>query len=323
MEFDKIAFSEPNIKTVNKYKSTHKFYKAHVYKRCVFFVGLSYPAIIKYDTECKKLEYCSDWVDEIDKKSKDGYLLGSSCVADNYIIAVAHNANVFVVFDMDTCISSMYIVGKEDYKYSNICYDGRFIWAFVRAKALIVKWDYRTHKWIEYANFPKGFKQNEPRDVFTTCLNDCIWVFPIERANMPMKINPKDGKIIIADEFINEHTKKDVNSGYLLAKVFNDMIYVHKITTDGFTYESDCFVEFNPKNGDLREDFITVSKGDLNILKQAYIRNSHEGLLTENFITSFDDFFNYIIANDFSVNSGNTIGWSGDKILNGILDYLK
>jgi hypothetical protein len=305
--FRKISITDTMGKMVIQDFPGSKFNEAVLYKTCLFFVGFSYPAIIKMDMITGRLDFFSDWFEPLNKliSNHDGYYFKSVCVVGSCITAAALSANAVVIFDMDTCISKVYEVGSKTCLYSGICFDGTNYWLSPRYDGPIVKWNPKaTYK--EYQSFPDGFISGMLSFWNICCSDAYVWLFP-NQANMALKINVQDERIVIAEEFQQE-CEFDLPgcSNYIFSKVIGDEIFAH-------TGKTNRLISYNNRTGHRREESVLLSRKAINAMKpmrlQFFIKDiakcktEYDCYYYENAFLALNDFLNYVVQHGESENA--------------------
>ena len=157
-QFEKIDFDKNRSKNgidIVENNPGFKFSMAVVYSRYIFFIGMCYPAIVRYDTETRNIDYFTDWVNPLKQRGCSGelYFIGGA-LDGNKLYLAACETNAVVAFDMNTFKSSVYEIGSKDSKYRGICFDGKHCWLTPRFGVPIVIWDPLTNDYKEYGGVP-------------------------------------------------------------------------------------------------------------------------------------------------------------------------
>jgi hypothetical protein len=303
--FEKISFAESkNCIKKNDYTPQVNFCAAAAYGKYIFFIGHGYPAIMRLDTESGHLDYFTDWVEPLDKISDgDGYYFYHSCVSGNKIFLPALNANAVAVFDMDKCVTQVYVVGSKGQKYFNICFDGINCWLIPRFDGAVVRWNPDTKEYKEYGGYPAGFKSGKPLSISFGAVkywDGYIWLLPY-CANMALKINVKDGSMSIAEEFMDECRFKGeevFKFYYYQSLAVGDKLYAH-------TGKTNRFMEYDFKTKQRREEGIVLSEEAAQKLNENYpaifykdVRRRlsvDECYFCETHVTRLQGFLNYVV----------------------------
>lgn len=281
-----------------------KFGSVFQYKTWLFFVGCHYPAIVRIDMLTGELDCFSDWLEPLGKLASEHETVyfKSACVTGSLIVAAAMNANAVVVFDMDTCISKVYEVGSKKCRYSGICFDGNDYWMSPRLDGPVVRWNPDT-TYTEYNDLPDGFEYGTLSFWTIRYSAGYVWLFP-NQANMALKINIQDERIEVAQEFQPECESDLPGPNYIFSKEIGENIFA-------FTGKTNHLIGYNYRTGNRREEPIllmgdvkdAVAIGLKTLLKDpAACETEFDCLFYENEVASINDFLNYLVCNDESVN---------------------
>ncbi|MPM42951.1 hypothetical protein SDC9_89623 [bioreactor metagenome] len=205
--FRRIPFPPPSVRSQVRYNPACSFNAVASHGAYVFFIGASYPAIVRYDTATQETRYFSDWVAPVDKlinNTEYNYFARMSVTHDSrHIIAACSNANAVVVLDMETGASVVHEVGTRRCQYSSIAYDGENYWLAPILDGPIVKWNMNSGEFWELDAFPKEFDRGIAgwASFFAIrCVERALWLFPCT-ANMVLKIDPDSHAIAEAKAF--------------------------------------------------------------------------------------------------------------------------
>jgi hypothetical protein len=254
--FDKVLLSVPNTQTKLKRRDDQKFISSTLYNNSIFFFPNTSSAILRYGITSSETEYYSDWVAPLERLMHDAddiYFLHSIVVDDSLIVAAACCANAVVMFNMKTTSSVVYKVGRDGYGYSGICFDGNDYWLAPRHDGPIVRWNSEMNACREYTDYPAGFSGARGGFCNINYAGGYVWLFPF-LANMALKINPRDGHILAADEFQigceNKNTRL-FKDNCILSRTSGERLYVH-------TNDSRRFIEFNCETGRRCDEAIAI-----------------------------------------------------------------
>ena len=253
--YKKIKLFEPGEEAKQRI-SGPKFLESIQYKKWIFFVGCTYPTILRFDTETGLMDTFSEWLVPYEKLAADfdGYYFKSACVVGSNMAIAALNANAVVSFDMETCKSKVYEVGSKEYRYTGICFDGEDYWLSPRFGGPIVRWNPETI-YKEYGDFPDGFDKDCSGFWNIRYCSDFVWLFP-SRANMALKINIRDESILIAEEFQPECREYGFAACYIFSKTIDGVILAH-------TGKSNRLIEYDCVANRRREEPILISEEDV------------------------------------------------------------
>ncbi|MDR1134947.1 MAG: hypothetical protein LBL49_02025 [Clostridiales Family XIII bacterium] len=115
------------------------------YKMKLFFIPVNFPGILELDLESDEYIVHSGWEGQVKslafEKSKTIFLRGHPCLTGNKLRVACENANAVLEFNMDDGTWKLERIGKEQFAYANILYDGEAHWLLGRNKAVLVRWD--------------------------------------------------------------------------------------------------------------------------------------------------------------------------------------
>ncbi|MDR2727683.1 MAG: hypothetical protein LBB56_01025, partial [Chitinispirillales bacterium] len=298
--FDKISFAEPKHENKNGYNDKAKFGFPVLYEKYLFFTPGTYPAIMRYDTENDSLDYFSDWVKPLEKISDgDEYYFGEGIVSEKKIILPAVNANAIVIFDMETCTSSITEIGYKKYRHGNFCFDGKNYWFAPRFDGPVVRWNPVTKEYKEFSNYPAGFESGKICFFKINYSNGYVWLLPYN-ANMALKINITEETIAIADEFQSEckyNGEAAFECNYYMSKVTGDKLYAH-------TGKSNRLIEYDFNTKQRREEAIAFSEETVERLTENHSKLidkivplcslPNDCCYSENVLNRLQGFLNYV-----------------------------
>ncbi len=255
--FSQIAIAKHKETKGLKYFSVSKFSNVIVYKKAVFFVASSYPAIIRLDSISGEMEYITDWVPVVTGMTNDMddlFFADKLVVQDNCIVVASCCSNAVVRFNMDTFTSTIYSVGSSSNRYSGICYDGVDYWLSPRSNGPVVRWNMSTNQLSEYGDYPDGYSAGEFSFRGIIYAEQHVWLFPIY-ANMCIKICIDTGEMTIAEDFQSACLDGDIGP------VSNDHNYVFASTDShdkilAYAGKRGTLIAYDPKTGVRREDVV-------------------------------------------------------------------
>ncbi len=236
-----------------------KFNEVFQYQRWLFFIGNTCPALIRLDVETGEIDSFSDWRDSLGRLTVnfDGYHFKSACVVGTKIAMAALNANAVVVFDMESCTSEVYEVGRRKNGYTGICFDGDNYWLSPRFGGPVIRWN-PEKGYKEYGDYPDGFVGGRGGFWDLRYLNDCVWLFP-NQANMALKINVQEESILVAEEFQPECHEAGGAPSYIFSKIINGAIFAH-------TGKTSRLIEFDGAGNQRREEAVCITEVDSHLL---------------------------------------------------------
>lgn len=263
--FEKIPYK----RDVNGAEIDRAFSGAVVYNDHTFFTPYQYPAIIRMSSITKEISYYSDWVEplkELIGNVHDAYFLSPLTIGDTIFLA-ACGTNAVVEFNMETCKSIVYEVGKKGYRYGGICFDGENYWLSPRHNSPVLKWNPKAGIIKEFAELFLDDSCTQYCFLYIIYNNGYVWLLP-HTAQYAVKINTLTDVISIADEFEINRQEQDgtrpLGPKYMIAQSIEDSIY-------SYYNQSMTLVEYNCATGERREGFIQYSPGAQTHLRKMLI----------------------------------------------------
>jgi hypothetical protein len=270
--FDKLA-----IKNLNSPRN-HKCYTLCAYGSCVYIFGLTYPSIIKLNTDTKQMTYISDWITPLKKlrTNDDNYFFSAVSVRGNEAVLSTLSANAAVIFNMDTCRSKIIEIPSKNNGYQDICFDGEYYWLAARySGGTIVKW--HPERGVVEIPVPNGWADS---DYWYVCYaNGYAWYFPIH-GNTAFKVNTTTDGVEIAEPFMPERrfgnenkTSQTASHNYYMAYAAGGIVYAH-------TSRSNTLIAYNTVTGERREEAIAISAEDRHkLVNDTVLRYCNKDLL--------------------------------------------
>ena len=222
-EIKMIAF---DINSTLKFNKNMKFADIVVFGENVFFIGATYPYIVKIDAETYRLEYISIDTEEQFLFRKGGCIMGESFFVPSVI------SNVVLEFNMKTKQVRLYKIPCEFKGSWSMCTDGKYFWLIPRTKGTgFIRWDKEANQVIILKDFPQNF-QGDSNALYIKAyyFNGYVWAIP-EQANMFLKVDVTNLKILCEDrlpllieEKIGFYFDKDEDI-YLVKKGVNQPFY--------------------------------------------------------------------------------------------------
>lgn len=255
--FSLIEIAEPKEPKGLNYYSNFKFSNVIVYKKAVFFVASSYPAIIRLDSVSGEMVYITDWVPVITGMANDMddlFFADRLVVHDNCFVVASCCSNAVVRFDMDTLTSTVYSVGSGSNRYSGICYDGIDYWLSPRHNGPVVRWNMSTNYLSEYSDYPEGFSADQYSFWSIIYAENHVWLFPTY-ANMCIKICIDTGKMTIAEDFQDACFDEDIS----YYSIDHNYIFATKDSHEkmlAYAGKRGTLIAYDPKTGVRREDAV-------------------------------------------------------------------
>ncbi len=124
-------------------KNQANFSAIYEFGNDLFFVPLSYGAIVRLDTKDGKVEYYSDYVEPLLSMihNENAFWFSQSCALDGKMYLPSSCANALVEFDMASCTSVVYKVGGKGDSYSGISYSKGCFWILGYKGDRVIAWD--------------------------------------------------------------------------------------------------------------------------------------------------------------------------------------
>ena len=305
--FHMIPFDEPPTYTSGNYNKGAKFISVVSYKSWLFFIGCSYPAIIRMNASTGELDYFSDWINKITRyvtHPDDPYWAMGFCVIENHLFLTSLCANVIMDFDMDTCSSKIHQVGSKGNCYSAICYDGKEFWLSPKNDTPVVSWNPENNHFVEH-NITLDDYVGCDSSFWTICsTNNKIWLFPFYSNKAICIDKDVESRVVAAEAFQEAYSVKTNYSpktglgSYIMAKAIGDVIYAH-------TGRDNKFIAFNTANNERREEHIMLSEeqsiqlnqlGSLSYLEKAKYCGTHlDCIFNETPLTDLESYLDYVV----------------------------
>ncbi|GHU18456.1 hypothetical protein FACS189475_03950 [Betaproteobacteria bacterium] len=125
--FERIPFKEIDEKTEDSLKCksifTHHFFYAAAYGQYVYFIPHCYNAILRLDTEAKKIEYLDDWLPALEE-CVNYPLVGrfyGVYQRNNTLYISARCANAVLELDMTTGKTRLHVINDKKLHFNGIC----------------------------------------------------------------------------------------------------------------------------------------------------------------------------------------------------------
>lgn len=165
----------------------------------VFFISCNHPVIIRIDT-LRKEAYCyADLVKPVDKLSGKQFGFSHPIATAASIWAILSGTNAMIQFDIKTYKSSIHRIGKEEWSYSGICFDGENYWLspLHGTETPVVKYNPKTGSVREISEVTS---MDPSRSHYILCSGGYVWLLP-HQAKHAFKIDIKTDAVSIAQEF--------------------------------------------------------------------------------------------------------------------------
>ncbi|MBB6732243.1 hypothetical protein [Cohnella zeiphila] len=200
--WEKIAFELSVQEAGQLFFPEYKFGDIKRYKNWLFFIPLSYPAIIRYDLDTGKIEYINKWIKQLEPYifDKAEVWFAQSVQEGSQLLLPACNANAIVIFDMETCKSVVQTVENVQHGFEGVCGDAEQYWLTPRKHTEIVRWNRKDNTFTKLNEFPQEFVGGTYSFTLPIYANRSVWLLP-KQANQIIQINEEDGKMTSFDGF--------------------------------------------------------------------------------------------------------------------------
>jgi hypothetical protein len=212
------SFEQINFKDNCKYE--RKFKAVVSFKNFVYFIPQEFPAIMRFNTDTKEIEYFSEWIREFSKLHifilqdawKNAMFFGF-CVVDAEIAMMINGANAVMFFNMETGGYEIKSIGEKSEQCNHICFDGQNYYLTPLYKDYIIKWDRQSNKILKIKLPSFSRKENIGANFSIQYLNEHIWLFPAA-ANNAYKININTNEITELSELMEHFEVKVLDWHY-------------------------------------------------------------------------------------------------------------
>lgn len=247
-----------------KYNEQSKFSKIVEYDGSLYFIPLHFPGIVKLNIENNSMEMIDQWVKPIKKMIFDperGYF--TNAVYDGArgsLVLASTNSNVIMEIDLQNKTTTLTSIGSDKCGYLDILLMGDIYWLVSFHKPALVSVNIADNTINEYKIDLEGI----PEDVYGQFqkiihLNNYLYLVPGNIHRM-IKFDLTNLSFSYVDEFCLDNLQGDTSSEsihseyYYVSSNSLDKIYV----TDT---QSNKFIEYDPIDGSLRQESITVTEG--------------------------------------------------------------
>jgi hypothetical protein len=241
------------------------------YNKYLFFIPHYYNAIMRFNTEAEGFDFFSDWFEPLNQLTTDKkqpFLTTPLRITENIIMLAACGANAVVEFNMETLKSKVYEVGKKNYQYNGICFDGKDYWLSPFYGESVVKWNPDIGVIREFTNLAGG-NYNKTTWCFFPIIfcEGYIWLYPYN-SKQTIKIDIKTNEVFKSEEFKPnfEDGLRISSLAYIFAQSIGNTIYVCE-GKDG------TFIEYDCKTQEKREKIIKYSHSVIEKIKP--LRQKH------------------------------------------------
>lgn len=174
-----------------------KFTRMVSYKDYLFFLPTYYPAIVRYNFKTGSFKYYSNLIHDIREYDKGDNgntpeFMNAISVEGELLLMASAKSNIILEFNMNTEKTNIYRVGKEEYNYYRMEYDGNDYWLIPHESKAIVRWNRKTGQTVEYSEYPEGFIAEKNAFLNIIYCGEYMLAFP-KNANMIVKIDIETG----------------------------------------------------------------------------------------------------------------------------------
>lgn len=193
-DIEQQKFIKIKLKTYSSGYLREKFSDLVVYKNNVFFIPMTYPAVVCLNMDGFGLEYIENIVLDAEKRRlnkrylfnikpvQQGRTLWLGCFATNCIIEFHLDTHEYIYHEIEDCEKGM----------SGIGYRNGMFWLIQYPQYKIISWNLETGKAKLYDNFPEKFEGGSYPFSHIVCEEQRILFLP-EQANMILMLNPENG----------------------------------------------------------------------------------------------------------------------------------
>jgi len=287
-------------------KNDKDFVKAIAFNDSVFFTPSTYSGILQMDCKTNEFTTHSDWVVSVRKlmSDKQGDLLGTyPIVVDNYIWFAFASNNAVLMFNMDTYESTVYEVGKPEYKNMHISFDGESFWLVpYDSNTPLIKWHPEKGIIKEFETLLADEAAGQSGYIYIVHYKDYIWLFPSTEKPV-IKINIHTDEITVADEFAPTNSDGTIKpyEGFMCPKVIGDSIFVISV-------QSSTLIEYNFATKERREKVLffpsEMEERIKTLVAESFysdidlMKTEMECCYIESGIVHLKDYINYILNDD-------------------------
>jgi len=246
-------------------KCDESFVVALNYGKYIFFPPLRYKAIMRLDTESRKIDFFDDWLEplrQLTTDEKQPFATMPIRITENTIMFASYRANAVVEFNMETLKSKVYEVGQRGYQYSGMCFDGKNYWLSPRCDGPIVKWNPEVGVIKEFASVVDGCSQNNISFRSILFCEGYVWLFP-GLSKQTLRINIETNEVFKVEElkpnFI-ENEPRMCSVAYTYAQSMGSVIFAY----DG---KEGTFIEYDCKTQKKRGKILKYSPSILEKIK--------------------------------------------------------
>lgn len=169
----------------------------------LYLIPNQYPAIVRLDTECNRVEYLTGYNDRFVKMIEGVWKIGGSCIWNNRIWLASPNSNEVLAIQGGSLQIEEYTIPSEDVRGTmGMVPDGENIWLLPFEGEDIVRWRPDTGETQVYRGLPEDFQCKQRPFGYSCMERPFSWIaFSEEFAiispywgNMFLKLDKKTGK---------------------------------------------------------------------------------------------------------------------------------
>jgi hypothetical protein len=231
LSFDKSPLNTPG----SEFIKINKFKGVFAYDDYVYFVGWSYPAIIKYSPKTGEMQYFRDYTKKIAavdsaiiRLDKDA-LIENFVYDDEFIYAVSYRFHGFFRINLKTGQTEFISLGKEKIGFTAIEKKDDYVYlGGTVARSPIVVFDLKTRKIISEIPIPPSFEdpynnaESLARISKLLISGDKLYVYPLSYLSL-LEINLSDYAVKEIDNF-----SAQIQNSYLHIEISDgEIIYLN------------------------------------------------------------------------------------------------
>lgn len=175
------------------YKEDYKFCKAILQDRYIYFIGCSFPAIIRMNVDTYQLTYITEWADVLDKYISDwsdSYFRSVYISKEQDIWLPSCSCNVLVKFSTLEGSFKYYEIGKPENHFCDVEYDGKLFWLSSKNGHELLSWNLEESLIVHTVESVKGIISSRMFMEDTS-----LYIVPWEGGDLK-KINTFTGELV-------------------------------------------------------------------------------------------------------------------------------
>lgn len=246
-----------------KYNDQSKFSKIIECEGVLYFIPLNFPGIVKLNMEDNSTEIIDNWVKSINKicDPKLGYFSsGVYNEAKGSLVLAFSNANAVMEIDLNNKATKLNTISGDKCGYSDIVLIDGTYWLLAMQKSALVSFNIDDRTMMEYniilEEIPADGYWQFQKLIYT---NNFLYLVPAEQSRM-VKFNLTNHSFSYVDDFCPNSLQGDTPS----ESIHNGYFYVSSNATDKIYVtekQSNQFIEYDPLNGFLSQESITITDG--------------------------------------------------------------